>query len=100
MKSSIMITKILSFMKLLIIFCVLLSFQYVFSGIVGDTEITGRVLKYDRQTVTLLQYRNKKVTVPRSSIKKTFRKLKTGMVVTAVFSAEDIMNQIQEQVKK
>lgn len=32
-------------------------------------------------------------------LKKSFKKLKTSMVVTAVFSAEDIMDQIQEQDK-
>lgn len=100
MKLFTLTTKILPLIKLLIIFCVLLSFQYVFSGIVGDTKITGRVLKYDQRTVTLSQYRNKKVTVPRSSLKKNFKKLKTGMMVTAVFSAEDIMDQIQAQTKK
>ena len=82
------------------IFCLLFSFQYAFSGIVGDTQITGRVLKYDKKTVTLSQYRNKKVTVPRSSLKKSSKKLKTGMMATAVFSAEEIMDQIQAQTKK
>ena len=100
MKLSILIKKILSSVKWLIVFCALLSFQYAFSGIVGDTKITGRVLKYNKQTVTLSQYRNKKITVPRSSLKKNFKKLKTGMMVTAVFSAEDIMDQIQAQTKK
>ena len=86
--------------KLLIIGCVLCSFQYAFSGIIGDVEITGRVLKYDKKTVTLSHYRDKKVTVPRSSLKKSFKKLKTGIVATAVFSAEEVMNQIQEQTQK
>ena len=86
--------------KLLILCCLLFSFQYAFSGIVGDTQITGRVLKYNKRTVTISQYRNKKVTVPRSSLKKNSKKLKTGMMVTAVFSPEEIMDQIQEQTKK
>ena len=80
--------------------CVLFSFQYAFSGIVGDTKITGKVLKYDKKTVTISQYRDKKVTVPRSALKKKFKKLKTGQIVTAVFSAEEIMDQIREQIKK
>ena len=100
MKLSTHIEKIFYLAKLLIICCLLFSFQYVFSGIVGDTKITGRVLKYDEHTVTLSHYRTKKITVPRSSIKKSFKKLKTGIIVTAVFSAEDIMNQIQKQTKK
>ena len=78
----------------------MLSFQYAFSGIVGDTQITGRVLKYNQKTVTLSHYRDKKVTVPRSSLKKSSKKLKTGMMATAVFSAEEIMDQIQAQTKK
>lgn len=100
MKLSNLITKVFYSIKLLIVCCVLFSFQYAFSGIVGDTKITGRVLSYNKQTVTLSQYRNKKVTVPRSSVKKTFKKLKTGITVTAVFSAEEVMGQIQEQTKK
>lgn len=100
MKLSILIKNVLSSIRLLIIYYVLLSFQYAFSGIVGDTKITGRVLKYDKHTVTLSQYRDQKVTVPRSSLKKNFKKLKTGIIATAVFSAEDIMDQIQAQTKK
>ena len=100
MKLFIHITKVFYSAKLLVVCCLLFSFQYVYSGIVGETKITGRVLKYDKHTVTLSHYRNKKITVPRSSLKKSFKKLKTGMVVTAVFSAEDIMDQIQKQAKK
>ena len=100
MKLSTHRAKVFYLAKLLIIFCLLFSFQYVFSGIVGETKITGRVLKYDKHTVTLSHYRNKRITVPRSSIKNNSKKLKTGMVVTAVFSAEDIMDQIQKQTKK
>ena len=100
MKLPIIITKVFYSIKWLIIGCVLCSFQYAFSGIVGDVEITGRVLKYNEQTVTLSHYRDKKITVPRSSLKKSAKKLKTGMAVTAVFSAEEIMDQIQEQTKK
>ena len=87
-------------MKLLILFMLLFGFQYAFSGIIGDTRITGRVLKYNTKTVTLSQYGNRKITVPRSSIEKDFKKLKTGLLVTAVFSAEEIMDKIQEQTKK
>ena len=93
-------TKKMYSMKLLVMLCLLFSFQYAFSGIIGETKITGRVLKYDKKTVTLSQYRNKKVTVPRSSLKKSFKKLKTGIMVTAVFSAEEIMDQIRSQTKK
>ena len=94
-----MIQKVRS-MKILTLCFILLSFQYSFSGIIGDTQITGKVLKYSKQTVTISQYRDKKVTVPRSSLKNNNKKLKTGMVVTAVFSAEETMDQIQEQMKK
>ena len=87
-------------MSILVMLCLLFSFQYAFAGIIGDTKITGKVLKYDKKTVTISQYRNKKVTVPRSSLKKSFKKLKTGIMVTAVFSAEEIMDQIRSQTKK
>ena len=100
MKLSIIIKKVFYPAKLLMICCVLFSFQYVFSGIVGDTQITGRILEYDKHTVTLSQYGKDKVTVPRSSLKKNAKKLQTGMAVTAVFSSEEIMNQIQKQTKK
>ena len=87
-------------MKLLTAFFLLFSFQYTFSGIVGDTKITGRVLKYNTQTVTLLLYRNKKITVPRSSIKRDFKKLKTGLLVTAVFSSEEVMDAVKMKVEE
>ena len=87
-------------MKILIISLLLFVFQFAFAGITGDTKITGRVLKYNQQTVTLSQYGNRKVTVPRASIKKNFKKLKTGLLVTAVFSAEEVMDQLQAQTKK
>lgn len=100
MKLSILITKVLYSIKVLFICCILFSFQYAFSGIIGDVQVTGPVLSYDKKNVTLSLYRDKKVTVPRSSLKKSMRKLKTGQVVTAVFNAEEIMNQIQEKAKK
>ena len=81
-------------------FLLLFIFHHSFAGIVEDTEIIGRVLKYDKRTVTLSQYGNRKLTVPRSSIKKSFKKLKTGILVTAVFSAEEITDQIQAQKTK
>ena len=85
-------------MKLLIILLCLFS-QYVYAGITGDTRITGRILKYDDNTVTLSQYGNRKITVPKSAIRKN-KKLRTGDVATAVFSAEEIMQKIQEQADK
>ncbi|MDE0151740.1 MAG: hypothetical protein OXK80_04500 [Bdellovibrionales bacterium] len=86
-------------MKLFILSLLLVS-QFAFSGIIGETRITGRVLKYDKSTVTLSQYGNRKITVPKSSLEKNFNKLKTGLLVTAVFSAEEVMDKIQEQTKK
>ena len=85
-------------MKLFIILLCVFS-QYAYAGITGDTRITGRILKYDDATVTLSQYGNRKVTVPRSAVRKN-KKLKTGAVATAVFSAEEIMKKIQEQADK
>ena len=84
----------------LLIWSFIQSAPYVYAGIIGNTEITGRVLKYDNQTVTLSQYRNRKVKIPRSALKKDFKKLKTGMLVTAVFSAEEMMNQVEEQIRR
>ncbi len=86
----------MKFLPLLLLFI----FQYSFAGIVGEVEVIGRVLKYDKRTVTLSQYGNRKLTVPRSSIRKRFKRLKTGLLVTAVFSSEEIMDQIQAQTKK
>ena len=88
-------------MKLLTLsFFLFLIFQYTFAGIVGDTRITGRVLRYDKKTVTLSQHGNREITVPKNLIEKDFKKLKTGLLVTAVFSAEEMMNQIQQQAKQ
>ena len=87
-------------MKLFIISLLLFVFQYTFAGIVGDTRITGRVLSYNAKTVTLSQYGKRKITVPKSSLKKDFKKLKTGLLVTAVFSAEEVMDKVQEQMKQ
>ena len=78
---------------------VLLSVQPVWAGIVGDVRITGKVVKYDRKTVSLKTLKSSKPTVvPRSSIVlPEGAKLKTGKVVTAVFSAEEIMKKLRQQ---
>ena len=86
-------------MKLFIISLLLFVFQYAFAGIIGETRITGRVLEYNKNTVVLSQYGNRKITVPRRSIEKSFKKIKTGLLVTAVFSADEVMDKIQEQTK-
>ena len=87
-------------MKLLIISLLIFVFQYTFAGVIGDTRITGRVLQYDEKTVTLAQHGNRKIIVPKSSLEKDFKKLKAGLLVTAVFSGDEIMDMIQEQTKK
>ena len=80
------------------IFIFLFIFQYTYAGILGDTKITARVLKYDKHTVTLALYGNQKFKVPISSIQNSIknRKLKTGIFVTAVFSAEETLKRIQK----
>lgn len=88
-------------MKLMTLFSLLFIFQYTFAGLVGDTRITGRVLSYDNKTVTLSQHGNRKITVPKKNlIERDLKKLKTGLLVTVVFSAEEIMSRIKEQTKK
>ena len=94
------IKKVLHSIKLLILCCLLFSFQHSFSGIIGDTHITGRVLKYNKHKVTLSQYGNRRITVPIRSLKKDFKKLKTGLLVTAVFSAEEVMDAIEIKAKQ
>ena len=86
-------------MRLLIISLLLCTFE-AYAGIIGNTRITGRVLRYDEKTVTISQYGKRRITVPRSSIEKKFKKLKTGILVTAVFDAQEVMDKIQKQTKK
>ncbi len=66
------------------------------AGIIGDLKITGKVLKYNKNTVTLSYAGKKKITVPRSKIDSSV-KLKSGKIVTAVYSGEEVMELIKEQ---
>ncbi len=86
-----------------IVLSLLLSFSFsVYSGIAGDIKVTGKVLKYNKETVTLqLGLEKDKLTVPRKFIDlKESDKLRTGKMVTVVFSAEEIMEKIRRQQKK
>ena len=84
-------------MKSIIIFIMFLQMHFVFAGLSGVTKVTGTVLNYDQHSVTL-RFGKQKFEVPRKSIKSSSR-LKTGQKVTAVFSAEEIMEKISEQRK-
>ena len=72
--------------------------QPALAGIIGDVRVTGKVVKYDRKTVSLKTLKSSKpVVVPKSSIVLPEGvKLKTGKVATAVFSAEEIMGKIKK----
>ena len=51
-----------------------------------------------KNSVTLSQIGNRKVVVPRASIPKSM-KVKTGQIVTAVFSPEEIMEKLRQSKK-
>ena len=76
----------------------MLSVQPALAGIVGDVRVIGKVVKYDRKIVSLKTLKSSKpVVVPSSSIVlPEGAKLKTGKVVTAVFSAEEIMEKLKK----
>ena len=67
-----------------------------FAGIIGDLKVTGKVLKYNKDTVTLSYLGKKKMTVPRSKIDSSV-KLKSGKIVTAVFSNQEVIEMIKAQ---
>ena len=81
-------------MKKFIIILFLIS-QGVYGGILGSTEIRGKIVKYDSKTVTLSLSNNRKITIPKKQLKKS-SKLRTGQYVTAVFDSEYIMNQLKQ----
>ena len=86
-------------MKKLLFSVFVLSVQPVLAGIIGNVRVIGKVAAYNQKTVSLIQLGYSKPTiVPRSSIVLPKGvKLKTGKVVTAVFSAEEIMEKLRQQ---
>ena len=85
--------------KLLVVISIfMLSVQPVLAGIIGNVRVIGKVVKYNQKTVSLTQLGHSKPTVvPRSSIVLPKGvKLKTGKVVIAVFSAEEIMEKLKQ----
>ena len=78
-------------MKYFLICLLFFVFQYAsYAGIEGNTEITGKVISFDKRTVTLSVLGERKLTVSKRSLKK-------GITITAVFTAEEIMNKIEGQ---
>ena len=69
---------------------------FTFAGIIGDVKIIGKVLKYNKNTVTLSYLGKQKMTVPRSKIDSSV-KLKSGKIVTIVYSGDEVMEMIKEQ---
>ena len=90
-------------MKTLGIVLVMMFFSiHLSAGIYGPVKVTGKVLKYDKDKVILIQTlgknQKKQAVIPRSAIPKGV-KLRTGKTVTAVFSAQEIMKNLKA-VKK
>ena len=77
-------------MKKIIIVIVALCLPYfVSAGALGTAKIHGKVLKYDKNNVTVLLENDHRLTVPRDSIKKS--KLKRNKNVVALFTASELM---------
>ena len=78
--------------------------QFVFSTINPTVEILGKIIRYDKKTVTITQedQRGKsRMTVPKDTIPKHF-KIQTGQCVYAVLDYKRYMNSIkilQERAK-
>ena len=79
-------------MKILLLILILPSVFFsffIFAGTRGPIIVTGKVVEYDKDTVTLSQMVEQKVIVPRNLIPKQF-KLETGKKVSAFFNPEEI----------
>ena len=77
-------------MKKFIIAIIVLCFPYFVSGgALGTAKIHGKVLKYDKNSVTLVLENNHKLEVPRETIKEP--KLKRNKKVVALFTATELM---------
>ena len=76
-------------MKILLFILILPSVFFSFAGTRGPIIVTGKVVEYDKDTVTLSQMVEQKVIVPRHLIPKQF-KLETGKKVSAFFNPEEI----------
>ena len=76
--------------KILLYLSLLLSF-YSYAVVFGPVEVSGKVIKYDKKTVTLKQKKGI-ITVPKGAIKKD-KDIRTGNTVTA-FIKIDIFNKI------
>ena len=90
---------LLKYLVLLILFP-----QFVFSAMSPTVEILGKIIKYDTNTVTIVQEDNKgksTITVPKNTIPKHF-KIQTNQCVYAVLEYKKFVNYInllQENVK-
>ena len=72
-------------------FC-LLSFYSASGAVVGNIKTSGKVVKYNKQTVTLIQEEGGRIEVPRKFIPKHY-KIKTGYIVTAFLPGKLIQKQ-------
>ncbi len=77
-------------MKIIIIAIIALCVPYfVSAGALGTAKIHGKVLKYDKNSVTLVLENDHKLKVPRETIKEP--KLKRNKKVVALFTAIELM---------
>ena len=77
-------------MKTLIIVTIVLCFSYfALAGALGTAKIHGKVLKYNKDSVTLVLENNHRLEVPRETIKAS--KLKRNKEVVALFTATELM---------
>ncbi|MDE0151982.1 MAG: hypothetical protein OXK80_05775 [Bdellovibrionales bacterium] len=78
----------------------LLGVHSVFAGIMGNVEITGTVLKYDKKTVTIKYGLKKRITVSKKHIKDGIKNLQTGQPATIIFTSNEIMEKLRQQKEK
>ena len=82
-------------MNRIFILLVLFISHLAWANIMGSVQLKGKVLKYNKNTVLLLQD-EQKIEIPRNWIPKTIR-LQTGKTVTAIFNVEEMKKYVNTQ---
>ena len=85
-------------MKHILIILLFVFSHLAFSAVYGTAKIKGKIVSYDKNTVTLSQ-NGKKIKVSKKSIPSSF-KIKGGNEVYALISAEEVIKRLQKKPKK
>ena len=86
-------------MKCVLMFFLLASFS-ASAVIEGSVKIYGKVVSYDAKSAVLSRNNGKKIKIPRDSIFKDFKKLKTGYCVQSELNIKQWEKILDQKLKE